>query len=105
MYIQMRYEWDEQKNRENQRKHDGISFELATLVFEDENCLIRMDLVDETGEQRWHAVGSVSPAPGVSAVLLVVHVYRHSGDRHRSPGTPGEDEDGEETIRIVSARR
>ena len=39
----MRYEWDERKNRENQRKHDGISFELAMLVFDDENYLIRMD--------------------------------------------------------------
>ena len=29
----MRYEWDESKNRENQRNHDGISFELAVLVF------------------------------------------------------------------------
>jgi uncharacterized DUF497 family protein len=29
----MRYEWDERKNRQNQRKHDGISFELAALVF------------------------------------------------------------------------
>jgi uncharacterized DUF497 family protein len=88
----MRYEWDERKNRENQRKHDGISFELGTLVFDDENYLIRMDRVDETGEQRWHAIGSVSPHPGLSTVLLVVHVYRRYGD-------------GEETIRIISARR
>ena len=55
----MRYEWDERKNRENQRKH-GVSFELATLVFEDESCLIRLDRVDEMGEQRWHALGAVS---------------------------------------------
>lgn len=30
------YEWDEAKNRRNQRKHKGVSFELAALVFEDE---------------------------------------------------------------------
>ena len=88
----MRYEWDNRKNRQNQRKHGGISFELATLVFEDEYRLIGLDRVDETGEQRWHAVGAVSVEPGVADVLLVVHVYR-------------EEEDGEEIIRIVSARR
>lgn len=88
----MRYEWDERKNLENQRKHDSISFELAALVFEDERRLIGIDRIDETGEQRWHALGAVSIEPGVSAVLLVVHVYR-------------EDRDGEGIIRIISARR
>jgi len=47
----MRYEWDERKNHRNQRKH-GVSFELATLVFEDPNCLIAFDREDESGEQR-----------------------------------------------------
>ncbi len=88
----MRYEWDEKKNLENQRKHGGISFELAALVFEDENCLIGPDRVDEDGEQRWHALGTVSIEEGISTVLLVVHVYREN--RH-----------GEEIIRIISARR
>ena len=64
IYI-VRYEWDERKNRQNQRKHGGISFELATLVFEDERRLIELDRVDETGEQRWHALGSISVCPGV----------------------------------------
>ena len=80
------------ENRLNQRKHGGISFELAALVFEDKNCLVGFDRVDESGEQRWHALGAVSLERGISAVLLVVHVYR-------------EDRDGEEIIRIVSARR
>lgn len=88
----VRYEWDERKNRQNQRKHGGISFELAALVFEDENRIIGLDRVDETGEQRWRAMGGVAIEAGVAAVLLVVHVYR-------------EDEDGEEIIRIISARR
>lgn len=48
----VRYEWDERKNLENQRKHEGISFELASLVFEDKRCLIGLDRVDESGEQR-----------------------------------------------------
>lgn len=88
----MRYEWDERKNRANQRKHGGISFELAALVFEDERCLIGPDRTDAAGERRWHALGAVSIEEGFSAVLLVVHVYR-------------ENRDGEEIIRIISARR
>jgi uncharacterized DUF497 family protein len=88
----LRYEWDTSKNLLNQRKHGGISFELATLVFDDRNCLVGLDRVDDSGEQRWHALGAISLEPGISAVLLVVHAYR-------------EDRDGEEIIRIVSARR
>jgi uncharacterized DUF497 family protein len=91
----VRYEWDERKNHQNQRKHGGISFELATLVFEDSSCLIVLDRVDKIGEQRWHALGSISLRPGIALVLLVVHVYR----------VPREDKNGEETIRIISARR
>ena len=92
MYIQMRYEWDERKNRENQRKHAGISFEIGTLVFDDEYRILVKDRVDETGEQRWHAIGVASLGPGAGDILTVVHVYR-------------EDKHGEEIIRIISARR
>ena len=88
----MRYEWDEAKNLRNRRKHDGISFELAALVFEDERCLVYADRIEsKTEEQRWHAIGAVQLEPGAGAVLLVVHVYR-------------EDYCGEEIIRIISAR-
>jgi uncharacterized protein len=87
----VRYEWDAAKNRQNQRKHGGISFELAALVFEDEHCLIGADRIDEGGEQRWHALGKVRIEPEYAAVLLVVHAYR-------------EDISGEEVIRIISAR-
>ena len=88
----MRYEWDEAKNLRNQRRHDGISFELAALVFEDERCLVSADRIDsKTKEQRWHAIGAAQIEPGAGAVLLVVHVYR-------------EDYRGEEIIRIISAR-
>lgn len=88
----MRYKWNECKNVANQRKHDGISFELASLVFEDENRLVGLDRVGEDGEERWHAIGVASVEPDISAVLLVVHAYR-------------ENRDGEEIIRIISARR
>jgi len=55
----MCFEWDERKNRLNQRKHEGVSFELAMLVFEDEHRVISQDRVDETAEQRWLALGAV----------------------------------------------
>ena len=88
----MRYEWDEAKNKRNRRKHGGISFELAVLVFDDERCLVYPDRIDrETKEQRWHALGAARIEPGAGAVLLVVHTYR-------------EDQYGDEVIRIISAR-
>ena len=88
----MRYEWSEAKNQANQRKHDGISFEAAAWVFEDEYCLVGPDHIDETGEQRWHAIGTAQIEPSAAAILLVVHAYR-------------ENLHGEEIIRIISARR
>ena len=51
LYIRMRYEWDEEKSRLNQKKH-GVSFEMASLVLEDQHCLVGLDRVDETGERR-----------------------------------------------------
>jgi uncharacterized protein len=100
-----RYEWDERKNRLNQRKHGGISFEMAALVFRDPDCLIELDHVDEAGEQRWHALGMASIEPGIGDFLLVVHTYSRPSDEGVSRGSPRENSDGEETIRIISARR
>jgi len=87
----MRYEWDERKNLRHQQLH-GISFEAASLVFEDQGCLVYPDRIDRnTGKQRWHAPGAISIQFGYAAVLAVVHVYR-------------EEQHGEEIIRIISAR-
>jgi uncharacterized DUF497 family protein len=82
----MRFEWDTAKSRINQRKHNDLDFETAARVFNDANLILIEDRIVE-GERRWHAIGAVS-----AALVLVVHVYR-------------EDEvDGEEIIRIISAR-
>jgi uncharacterized DUF497 family protein len=43
----VRHVWDKRKNRANQRKHFRISFEMAALVFEDEERLIAIDRLDE----------------------------------------------------------
>jgi uncharacterized DUF497 family protein len=89
MYI--RFEWDDAKDLANQRKHK-VSFELASLVFYDENCFILPDRFDEeTAELRWHAIGKSQIEAGFVALLLVVHAHRKDGD-------------GEEIIRIISAR-
>jgi uncharacterized DUF497 family protein len=82
----MRLEWDEEKGAANQRKH-GVSFESAARVFADPDCVLREDRMDEGGEMRWHAMGLVD-----AVLLLVVHVYRSAID-------------GEEIIRIISARK
>ena len=59
-------------NRLNQKKH-GIAFALAALVFADECRILEKDRTDEeTGEQRWHAIGRV----GGTAIYIVVHVYK-----------------------------
>lgn len=71
----------------------ALSFELATLVFEDEQCLVYIDRIDkQTGEQRWIALGMAQPVPDPGILLLVAHVYR-------------ENEHDEEIIRIISARQ
>ena len=81
----MVFAWDENKNRSNRRKH-GVSFETAARVFEDPNVVSYRDrVVDE--EERWHSVGC---AAGF-AILLVVHT--------------SEELNGEEEIRIISARK
>jgi uncharacterized protein len=74
------------KNRSNQKKHAGIDFETASRVFADPNLMLRKDRAVD-GEQRWHAIGTVR-----KAVLPVAHVYLE------------ENENGEEIIRIISAR-
>src|SRR5580700_7074395 len=81
----MRFEWDEGKNRRNLAKHH-ISFETAQLVFEDRRVHVQEDRV-VAGEERWQALGLI----GGIVVVLVVHTYR--------------EEDGEEVIRIISARK
>ncbi|MGA9940034.1 MAG: BrnT family toxin [Candidatus Acidiferrales bacterium] len=81
----MRFDWDEDKNRRNLAKHK-VSFETAKLVFDDPRAVSRLDRVEDD-EERWQTLGLVD---GI-VVLLVAHTYR--------------DNDGEELIRIISARK
>lgn len=81
----MRFEWDEHKNRSNRSKHH-ISFELACEVFDDPHQLNRQDRIVD-GEMRWQTVGMV----GGIALLIVAHTWH--------------EDDGEEIVRIISARK
>jgi uncharacterized DUF497 family protein len=51
----MRFEWDERKNIRNRAKH-RVSFETATLVFEDPRVVSILDPMEEN-EERWHSIG------------------------------------------------
>jgi uncharacterized DUF497 family protein len=49
------YEWDATKAESNERKH-GVSFEVATLVFEDDDRIDRVES-ESSEEERWVAIG------------------------------------------------
>lgn len=80
----MRFEWDATKSRANKAKH-GVSFELATRVFADPRAISSPD--DSGREERWLTVGLA----GAVLILAVAHTWR--------------DENNEEVIRIISARK
>lgn len=79
------FEWDEGKNKTNRAKH-GVSFESATLIFDDPHVVLFPERIMD-GEERWQAIGS---AGGV-VVLAVAHTVS--------------DESGGQLIRIISARK
>jgi uncharacterized DUF497 family protein len=89
----IRFEWDEAKNRSNQRKH-GVSFEEASHFFFDPLHVVVDDRVLDV-EQRWQAVGSVKRDAGALVLLIVAHTVRDES------GTEG----FVEIIRIISARK
>ncbi len=65
-----RFEWNEDKNRENKEKH-GVSFELAQYAFVDPNRVIAEDLKHSNREKRYYCFGKVE-----EAILTVRFTYR-----------------------------
>ncbi|MBR4462751.1 MAG: BrnT family toxin [Erysipelotrichaceae bacterium] len=51
-----RFEWDEQKNRSNIKKH-GVSFEEASTVFYDEYAIMYDDPLHSKEEERFLLLG------------------------------------------------
>ena len=80
----IRFEWDENKNIANRKKHN-ISFEEAQTAFYDDNALLIDDPDHSEDEERFILLGFSHKAN----LLVVCHCYRQS----------------ESVIRIISARR
>jgi uncharacterized DUF497 family protein len=82
--VRLAFEWDERKDKENQRKH-GVSFEEARTVFFDENAVEFYDDEHSEAEDRFLMLGLSARL----RVLMVCHCLRSGGS----------------VIRIISARR
>ncbi|MFH1636433.1 MAG: BrnT family toxin [Chloroflexota bacterium] len=78
----MKFEWDERKNRDNQRKH-GFNFADAEDVFRC-SMLVYLDTREEYGEDRWVGIG-------ITNGRIVVVAYTEETDRN--------------TIRMISMRK
>jgi hypothetical protein len=81
---EVRFEWDEAKNRANRRKH-GVPFEEAQAVFLDENAIRFFDPDHSADEDRFLMLGISFRL----RVLVVCHCFRVS----------------DSVIRIISARK
>lgn len=80
----LRFEWDEDKNRENIKKH-GVSFQEAQTVFLDENAMRFFDPDHSRDEDRFIMLGMSFKL----RVLVVCHCHRKN----------------DTVIRIISARK
>ncbi|MDJ0598601.1 MAG: BrnT family toxin [Crocosphaera sp.] len=78
------FEWDNEKNRINQKKH-GVSFEEAKTVFYDDNAIQFWDEDHSEEEERFLLLGRSSKM----RILLIIHCFREQ----------------ESIIRIISARK
>lgn len=79
----MKFEWDENKNRANIRKH-GVDFREAVYVFSDPDALSIPDDEHSEEEERWALLGKNL----TDKTLLVIHTYCQ-----------------DDLIRIISARK
>lgn len=77
----MNFEWDEEKNEENIRKH-GFDFADAWEIFE-APMRAALDLREDYGEDRWNGIGFLG-----NRIVVVIFTYRN-----------------EDTIRIISLRK
>lgn len=82
--IALSFEWDENKNAINKKKH-GIAFEEAQTVFYDEEALVIDDVEHSEDEDRFIILGMSLKVN----LLVVCHCLRES----------------ETVIRIISARK
>jgi uncharacterized DUF497 family protein len=69
---QARFDWDPDKDAENQRKH-GVSFVRAQYAFADPRRVIAKDVVHSRTEERFYCFGEVD-----GGILTVRFTYRAS---------------------------
>lgn len=82
--IELRFEWDEQKNKSNAKKH-GVSFKEARTAFYDERAVVFDDPEHSDEEDRFILLGTSHKLN----TLVVCHCFREK----------------ETVIRIISARK
>jgi len=84
----MRFDWNPEKAKENEKKHEGISFEEAVQIFYDEKAVEDYD--DEHSDVR---------------EIRFVRIGNSSKRLLRVSFTVREDETDDEIIRIISVRK
>ena len=82
----MKFEWNKEKSLSDFQKH-GVSFEEAKEVFDDPFHISKLDHRFDYFEERWITLGSTSK----DNILVVANMFF--------------DGNGEEIIRIISARK
>ena len=82
----MKLEWSDEKNRRNMQKHH-VSFDEAKEVFSDPLHISKLDHRFDYFEERWITLGATNK----EKILVVANIFF--------------DENGEEIIRIISARK
>lgn len=71
LYMSNYFEWDEEKNQLNQKKH-GVSFEEAKLAFLDKKRIVEIDESHSQNETRYHCHGMVQ-----GNIMTVRFTYRN----------------------------
>jgi len=71
------FEWDENKNGKNLKKH-GIDFNDALTIFDDEQRIEALDDRNEYGEERYQVIGEAKPG-----ILMAVYTWRKNNTSRR----------------------
>lgn len=82
--IEMKFEWDEAKNRQNIRKHGFDLADAEGLFTGNDPFFVTLDSRKDYGEKRWKGIGTLK------GIVVVVVVFTERGD---------------DTIRIISLRK
>jgi uncharacterized protein len=88
MQVTYRFDWDAAKERINVRKHDGITFSLASTVLHDPLSISIYDDEHSESEERWVSIGQASNGQ----TLVVIHTYVPLDTQHVQ-------------VRLISARK